>query len=190
MAWRLMVPFFAAFVLLVGFDEPAHAQIDPMTGRPLENVGVYAFTRVPPKVVDFDGDYAPGTIVVRTRERELFLVMEDGKARRYAIGVGREGATFSGSFQLSRKAEWPGWTPTPSMRASNPNLPSYMPGGASNPMGARALYVGSTLYRIHGTTENWSVGRDYSSGCIRLMNEDVIDLYDRVEVGARIVVYQ
>jgi lipoprotein-anchoring transpeptidase ErfK/SrfK len=190
MNWRLVVPAVAAALLWAGFAVPSQAQIDPLTGRPLENVGVYSYTPIPPQVVNFQSDYAPGTIVVKTAERRLYLVEEDGKARRYAIGVGRDGFTFSGSFALTRKAEWPSWTPTPAMHARMPGLPAFMPGGPGNPMGARALYIGSTLYRIHGTTDNWSINRNYSSGCIRLTNEDVIDLYERVRVGARIVVYQ
>lgn len=185
---HLIVLFLAVVMAGGGANWPAAAQIDPMTGRPLENPGVWAFTPIPRQVVDFNESYRPGTIVVRTVERRLYLVLEDGKAIRYGIGVGREGETFSGTFTLSRKAKWPDWRPTPRMRAANPRLPAHMPGGPGNPMGARALYVGSTLYRIHGTTENWSVGRDLSSGCIRMTNQDVIDLYERVGVGASIVV--
>jgi Uncharacterized protein conserved in bacteria len=140
------------------------------------------------QIVDYDTKYKPGTIVVETGERRLYLVMEGGKALRYGIGVGREGFTWSGSHRITRKAEWPGWTPPPAMRKRVPDLPAYMPGGPDNPLGARALYIGSTLYRLHGTSEPWSIGQAVSSGCIRLTNDDVIDLYDRVQVGALVVV--
>lgn len=190
MKWH-MVSLVALAAGLLAALSPARAQLDPMTGHALENSGVYSFTPVPSRVVSFDRDERPGTIVVNTSEKRLYLVMEDDKALRYGIGVGREGARFSGSFNLTRKIEWPSWTPTESMRERNPGLPVRMAGGEpGNPMGARALYIGDTLYRIHGTTEEWSVGRGLSSGCIRMTNEDVIDLYERVETGAQIVVLQ
>ena len=141
-----------------------------------------------PTLVGFPDDYAPGTIVVKTSERRLYLVLEDGKALKYGIGVGRDGFTWSGTHRITRKAEWPGWTPPPQMRKRVPDLPAYMPGGPDNPLGARALYIGSTLYRVHGTSEPRSIGQAVSSGCIRLTNEDVADLYDRVAIGAQIVV--
>ena len=140
------------------------------------------------QIVDYDTDYKVGTIVVETDERRLYLVLEGGKAMRYGIGVGRDGFTWSGTHRITRKAEWPGWTPPPAMRKRVPDLPAYMPGGPNNPLGARALYIGSTLYRVHGTSEPWSIGQAVSSGCIRLTNEDVTDLYDRVQVGAKIIV--
>ena len=140
------------------------------------------------EIVDYTSAYKPGTIVIETGERRLYLVMEDGKAMKYGVGVGRDGFTWSGTHRITRKAEWPGWTPPPQMRKRVPDLPAYMPGGPDNPLGARALYIGSTLYRVHGTSEPWSIGQAVSSGCIRLTNEDVTDLYERVEVGALIVV--
>jgi lipoprotein-anchoring transpeptidase ErfK/SrfK len=140
------------------------------------------------QIVDYATKYKPGTIVVETGERRLYLVLEDGKALRYGIGVGRDGFTWSGAHNITRKAEWPGWTPPPAMRKRVPDLPAYMPGGPDNPLGARALYIGSTLYRVHGTSEPWSIGQAVSSGCIRLTNDDITDLYERVKVGARIVV--
>lgn len=168
---------------------PANAvQIDPLTGKEMGNVGVYSMRRTPPKTVAFNGQYSAGTIVVNTTEKNLHLVLPNGRAIRYSIGVGREGKQFSGSFAVSKKAEWPGWRPTAEMKASLPTLPDYMPGGPTNPLGARALYIGSTLYRIHGTNQGWSVGREMSSGCIRMTNEDVIDLYERVSIGAPVVV--
>jgi lipoprotein-anchoring transpeptidase ErfK/SrfK len=140
------------------------------------------------EIVDYAGKYKPGTIIVETGERRLYFVLGDGKAVKYGVGVGRDGFTWSGSHRVSRKAEWPGWTPPAAMRKRVPDLPAYMPGGPDNPLGARALYIGSTLYRVHGTSEPWSIGQAVSSGCIRLTNEDVVDLYERVQVGALVVV--
>lgn len=143
---------------------------------------------IPKEVVDYASNYKPGTIVIETGERRLYLVMEGGKALKYGVGVGRDGFTWSGTHRITRKAEWPGWTPPAQMRQRVPDLPAYMPGGPDNPLGARALYIGSTLYRVHGTSEPWSIGQAVSSGCIRLTNEDVTDLYERVQVGAAVVV--
>tara|TARA_R110002020_G_scaffold41276_8_gene121681 strand:- start:1888 stop:2478 length:591 start_codon:yes stop_codon:yes gene_type:complete len=140
------------------------------------------------EIVDYQTTQKPGTIVIETSERRLYLVMEGGKAMKYGVGVGRDGFTWSGTHRITRKAEWPGWTPPPQMRKRVPDLPAYMPGGPDNPLGARALYIGSTLYRVHGTSEPRSIGLAVSSGCIRLTNEDIADLYERVDVGARIVV--
>ncbi|SEP75712.1 Lipoprotein-anchoring transpeptidase ErfK/SrfK [Devosia sp. YR412] len=140
------------------------------------------------EIVEYETSQAPGTIVIETGERRLYLVLEDGKALKYGIGVGRDGFTWAGTHRITRKAEWPGWTPPAQMRKRVPDLPAYMEGGPDNPLGARALYIGSTLYRVHGTSEPWSIGQAVSSGCIRLTNEDVTDLYERVAVGARIVV--
>ncbi|KKB09074.1 L,D-transpeptidase [Devosia chinhatensis] len=140
------------------------------------------------QIVAYETNQKPGTIVIETSERRLYLVLEDGQALKYGIGVGREGFTWAGSNRITRKAEWPGWTPPPAMRKRVPDLPAFMPGGPDNPLGARALYIGSTLYRVHGTSEPWTIGQAVSSGCIRMTNEDVTDLYDRVQVGARIVV--
>ncbi|AKR54789.1 hypothetical protein GCM10011321_20290 [Youhaiella tibetensis] len=142
------------------------------------------------EVVSYSGKYAPGTIVVETSERRLYFVLDGGKAVKYGIGVGRDGFRWSGTHRITRKAEWPGWTPPPAMRKRVPDLPAYMPGGPNNPLGARALYIGSTLYRLHGTSEPWTIGQAVSSGCIRLTNDDVTDLYERAKVGATVVVHQ
>lgn len=138
--------------------------------------------------VAYAGEYAPGTIVVDTQNHHLYLVLGEGRALRYGIAVGREGFGFSGTFPVSAKREWPSWTPTPEMHARHPGLPAVVPGGPDNPMGARALYLGDTLYRIHGTNEPWTIGTNVSSGCIRMTNADVTDLYARVAVGAQVVV--
>jgi len=140
------------------------------------------------QIVPYASTEPRGTIVISTGTHFLYLVLGDGKAMRYGIGVARSGFEWSGTHQVSRKAEWPGWTPPDEMRRRQPELPAYMPGGPSNPMGARALYIGQTLYRIHGTSEPWTIGHNVSSGCIRLTNEDVVDLYQRVQIGAKVVV--
>ena len=131
---------------------------------------------------------APGTIIIDTPNTYLYYVLGNGQALRYGIGVGRDGFTWSGVQSVTRKAEWPAWTPPPEMLARRPDLPRHMEGGPNNPLGARAMYLGSTLYRIHGSNEPWTIGTNVSSGCIRMRNEDVIDLYGRVNVGARVVV--
>jgi lipoprotein-anchoring transpeptidase ErfK/SrfK len=147
-------------------------------------------------VVDWNAGtkYAPGSIVVKTPERALYLVMGDGRARRYSVGVGREGFQWSGNSRIVSKQEWPTWRPPQVMiereAAKGHFLPDVMEGGPENPLGARALYIGGTLYRIHGTNNSSSIGGAVSSGCIRMMNSDVVDLYDRVKVGAKVYVYQ
>ena len=138
--------------------------------------------------VDYSGREAPGTIVIDTQQKFLFLVEPGGRAMRYGVGVGRPGFEWAGVKSITRKAEWPGWTPPPQMMLRRPDLPAHMDGGPDNPLGARALYLGSSLYRIHGTNEPETIGRDVSSGCIRMMNEDVIDLYNRVRVGTKVIV--
>jgi lipoprotein-anchoring transpeptidase ErfK/SrfK len=140
------------------------------------------------QVVEYHGKEGAGTIVVDTPNKFLFLVQGDGKALRYGIGVGRPGFTWSGVKTISAKKEWPAWTPPPEMLVRRPDLPRHMEGGPANPLGARAMYLGSSLYRIHGSNEPWTIGTNVSSGCIRMRNEDVIDLYGRVGVGARVVV--
>lgn len=140
------------------------------------------------QVVNYSTHEAPGTLVVDTRRYFLYLVLPGGKAMRYGIGVARTGFEWRGTERVSNKREWPSWTPPAEMHARQPGLPRFMPGGPNNPMGARALYLGSTLYRIHGTNEPWSIGQSVSSGCIRMTNEDVIDLYRRVQIGAKVVV--
>jgi lipoprotein-anchoring transpeptidase ErfK/SrfK len=153
--------------------EPARPAMDP---------------RYLPQVVDFDGKQTPGTIVVDTPNKFLYLVEGSGKARRYGIGVGRPGFTWAGVKNITRKAEWPDWVPPPEMLQRRPDLPRHMAGGPENPLGARAMYLGNSLYRIHGSNEPWTIGTNVSSGCIRMRNEDVIDLYGRVKVGTRVVV--
>jgi lipoprotein-anchoring transpeptidase ErfK/SrfK len=153
--------------------EPARPAFDPKFAK---------------QMVDYHGHEGAGTIVIDTPNKFLFLVQGGGKAMRYGIGVGRPGFTWSGVKTISAKKEWPAWTPPPEMLARRPDLPRHMEGGPQNPLGARAMYLGSSLYRIHGSNEPWTIGTNVSSGCIRMRNEDVIDLYGRVNVGARVVV--
>jgi lipoprotein-anchoring transpeptidase ErfK/SrfK len=138
--------------------------------------------------VDYNGPQAPGTVIINTRERLLYHVHANGKATRYGIGVGRPGFTWAGNHTITNKREWPDWRPPAEMIKRQPHLPRYMPGGPDNPLGARAMYLGSTLYRIHGSNEPQTIGQAVSSGCIRMRNEDVIHLYERVRVGTRVVV--
>jgi lipoprotein-anchoring transpeptidase ErfK/SrfK len=144
-------------------------------------------SRLRRQVVDFRTTEATGTIIVDTSNTYLYYVLGGGKAIRYGIGVGREGFTWSGVQTITRKAEWPDWIPPPKMLQRQPDLPRFMAGGPGNPLGARAMYLGGTIYRIHGTNQPSTIGGQVSSGCIRMVNEDVIDLYGRVNVGAKVV---
>jgi lipoprotein-anchoring transpeptidase ErfK/SrfK len=153
------------------------------------------FSRKTRQTVTFtESKYIPGTLIVKTPERALYYVLPGGKAMRYSIGVGREGMQWSGINRISRKAEWPSWTPPQEMIEREAEkghfIPDFMEGGPGNPLGARAMYIGGSIYRIHGTNNEASIGGAVSSGCIRMMNADVIDLYERVKVGAKIYVYQ
>ena len=140
------------------------------------------------QVVYYRSNEQPGTIVISTAERHLYLIQGNGRALRYGIGVGRDGFQWQGLVNITRKAEWPDWRPPTEMLARRPDLPTFMAGGPENPLGARAMYLGSSLYRIHGSNEPWTIGGAVSSGCIRMRNEDVIDLYERVKVGTRVIV--
>jgi lipoprotein-anchoring transpeptidase ErfK/SrfK len=139
-------------------------------------------------LVEFPYRHRPGTVIVSTGERRLYLVLGNGQALRYGIGVGRDGFGWSGVHHVSAKREWPAWNPPKQMLARRPDLPRHLEGGIENPLGARALYLGSTLYRIHGSNEPETIGQAVSSGCIRMTNEDVVDLYNRVPVGATVIV--
>jgi lipoprotein-anchoring transpeptidase ErfK/SrfK len=140
------------------------------------------------QIVDYRTTELPGTIVIDTPNTYLYLVLGNGRAMRYGIGVGREGFTWSGTQNVTKKAEWPDWTPPPEMIERQPYLPRFMAGGPGNPLGARAMYLGGSVYRIHGTNDPSTIGHRVSSGCIRLTNDDVADLYSRVNVGTRVVV--
>ncbi len=141
-----------------------------------------------PAEINYSSSEKPGTVIISTRKKYLYVVQEGGKAKRFGIGVGRRGFRWRGEEKVSRKAEWPAWHPPAEMREREPHLPERMEGGEDNPLGARALYLGNTLYRIHGTHQPWTIGESVSSGCIRLRNEDVISLYDMVKVGAKVIV--
>lgn len=147
---------------------------------------------IAPEIIPFKSAIPAGSILVRTQERRLYLILDGGRAKRFGIGVGREGFTWKGREKISRKAEWPSWTPPEEMKrreeAKGRILPERMDGGLDNPMGARALYLGSTAFRIHGTNEPWTIGGAVSSGCIRLANEDIIELYSLAKVGATVLV--
>lgn len=159
---------------------------------PRHALALQANTQVNPiylrQVVQYPTSERSGTLVVDTQGHFLYFVLGDGRALRYGIGVAKSGFEWRGTHRISRKAEWPGWTPPAEMLKRRPDLPRHMEGGANNPLGARALYLGSTLYRIHGTTEPWSIGQNVSSGCIRMTNADVIDLYERVKLYTKVVV--
>jgi lipoprotein-anchoring transpeptidase ErfK/SrfK len=138
--------------------------------------------------VPYAKSYSPGTIVVATSERHLYYVLGHGQALRYTIGVGKEGSAWTGVSTISAKREWTDWSPTPNIRKHHPELPTFVKGGENNPLGARALYLGDSMYRIHGTNEPWKIGDAASAGCIRMTNDDIIDLYNRARIGATVVV--
>jgi lipoprotein-anchoring transpeptidase ErfK/SrfK len=163
--------------------EPANAQPE-VAADPVRQIDAKYLKQV----VSYNGPESPGTIVIDTPQRFLFLVQENGTALRYGIGVGKPGFSWAGEKKISAKKEWPDWVPPPEMLERRPDLPHFMAGGPENPLGARAMYLGSSLYRIHGSNEPWTIGHAVSSGCIRMRNEDVIDLYDKVKVGAKVVV--
>jgi lipoprotein-anchoring transpeptidase ErfK/SrfK len=185
-----------------GFPFPMLPQVQPQPQpqrepqvamrQPSSDMGEPARPAFDPKfekqVVEYQGGEAPGTVIVDTPNKFLFLVQGNGRALRYGIGVGRPGFTWRGVKSITAKKEWPSWTPPAEMLARRPDLPRFMEGGPDNPLGARAMYLGSTLYRIHGSNEPWTIGTNVSSGCFRMRNEDVIDLYSRVNVGAKVIV--
>ncbi len=183
----------AGLALAAGLGTAAAYEIDPLTRQPLNAPVITDASRpqasaIPRQTVSFYGSYAPGTIVVNTNERRLYYVLGNGQAIQYGVGVGRPGFEWSGAKTITMKREWPDWRPPPQMLKRRPDLPRHMAGGPDNPMGARGLYLGSSLYRIHGSNEPETIGQAVSSGCIRMTNEDVMDLYERVSVGTRVVV--
>jgi lipoprotein-anchoring transpeptidase ErfK/SrfK len=187
---RLFAFFTLAFCVSLATSARAY-EIDPLTHLPLPEVaadGRVAYTPIAREEVAYTGSYAPGTIVISTEERRLYFVLPGGRAIRYGVGVGRPGFSWGGINAISMKREWPSWTPPAQMLRRRPDLPRHMEGGLDNPLGARALYLGSTLFRIHGSNEPETIGQAVSSGCIRMTNEDVTDLYERVRIGTRVVV--
>ncbi len=183
----------AGLIFMSGAISATAYEVDPLTRLPLVSGPVSDANRpqataIPREIVSYSGNHAPGTIVVDTNERRMYFVLPNGQAVRYGVGVGRPGFSWSGTQTISQKREWPGWTPPPQMLKRRPDLPRHMVGGPDNPLGARAMYLGSTLYRIHGSNEPETIGQAVSSGCIRMVNDDVIDLYERARVGTRVVV--
>ncbi|TWB92132.1 lipoprotein-anchoring transpeptidase ErfK/SrfK [Bradyrhizobium macuxiense] len=170
---------------------PTEAVQPPVQSMPQaqeEDRSVELPARLRRQVVAYPTREAPGTIIIDTPHTYLYLVLGGGQAMRYGIGVGRDGFTWSGTQTITKKAEWPDWTPPPEMIARQPYLPRHMAGGPGNPLGARAMYLGGTVYRIHGTNAPETIGTHVSSGCLRLTNEDVTDLYSRVSVGTKVIV--
>lgn len=190
----------AAMALATALAVPAQAEPITFSNDTFEIIGGISSEATPmqrsdyrgKEIIEFQTQLVPGTILVRTGERKLYYILPGGRAISYGVGVGREGFAWSGTNKVSRKAEWPDWRPPKEMIAREAERGNYLPvrmaGGPDNPLGARALYIGSTMYRIHGTNQSWSIGRAVSAGCIRLLNEEVIDLYNRVDVGATVVV--
>jgi lipoprotein-anchoring transpeptidase ErfK/SrfK len=190
---RRLLPILAGLACAAAaYVAPAAAyEIDPLTREQIVPTVVPAVpqaTAIPREIVPYDGKYAPGSIVVSTTERRLYYVLGNGQAVRYGVGVGRPGFDWSGVKTVVNKREWPSWTPPAQMLRRRPDLPRHMAGGPDNPLGARAMYIGGTLYRIHGSNEPDTIGQAVSSGCIRMLNDDVVDLYDRVKVGSKVVV--
>lgn len=195
----LILPLITPVPAKAASDQPQARQFDARTGKwvkkQIDNQKLskrFNVAPLPPQVISYEGRAQPGTIIVDTGKRRLLYVNRDGTATSYMIGVGREGFAWKGSEKVSRKAEWPSWTPPEEMRqreiASGRVLPLTMEGGPDNPLGARALYLGNTLYRIHGTNEPWTLGKAVSSGCIRMANDDIIELYSKVNVGSHVIV--
>jgi lipoprotein-anchoring transpeptidase ErfK/SrfK len=189
MTMRPFAPMFAALTILAGAGQ-AQAQFFDSRGYQSEAPSFFGGGASPiaRTTVSYPTHYAPGTVVVNTAERRLYLVLANGQALRYGIGVGRDGFRWGGVHRISAKKEWPSWTPPSQMLRRRPDLPRHMNGGIENPLGARAMYLGSTLYRIHGSNEPETIGQAVSSGCFRMTNDDVTDLYSRVSVGTTVVV--
>ena len=188
---RVLAWLFAAVTVLAAGHTQAESidSRDIMGGGPNFRGGGYGGgSPIARSTVMLQANYAPGTILINTSERRLYLVTGNGQALSYGIGVGRDGFRWSGTHRITAKKEWPGWTPPAQMLARRPDLPRHMPGGIDNPLGARAMYLGSTLYRIHGSNEPETIGQAVSSGCFRMTNEDVADLYSRVSVGTTVIV--
>ena len=173
------------------FNAPTQTQVAPQYA-PTEQAGSDADAQLDPRlqrqIVAYASNEAPGTVIIDTPHTVLYYVLGNGKALRYGIGVGRQGFTWSGVKQVARKAEWPDWYPPQEMIARQPYLPRMVAGGPGNPLGARAMYLGGTEYRIHGTNDPTTIGKHVSSGCIRLTNADVEDLYSRVQIGTKVIV--
>jgi len=183
----------AAVVLAMLSGAPSFALDNPLSGLLTQGpvadfLNIFQERAIAPRVIEWNADYPKGTVVISTSQRRLYYILGNNQAIEYGVGVGREGFAWSGEKHVTAIREWPGWTPPPQMLKRRPELPRYMPGGIDNPLGARAIYLGSSLYRIHGSNEPETIGAAVSSGCIRMVNRDVIDLADRVKVGTKVVV--
>ena len=196
MMTRLIYSLFAAMLLAFSFGSTTASAQDYLDtlygGAPVNQrykFGVFSADSGPVArtTVAFETKQPAGSIYISTKERRLYYILGNGQAVRYGIGVGRDGFRWGGTHRVTAKKEWPDWTPPSQMLKRRPDLPRHMKGGEDNPLGARAMYLGSTLYRIHGSNEPWTIGTAVSSGCIRMRNEDVIDLYERVRVGTRVI---
>lgn len=195
---RTHVALLGALIGLSAFAVPASAETPPAAPatncffcQQIQTYGSETLpqsTPIPRETITYSSKYAPGTVVVSTTERRMYFILPDGKAVRYGVGVGRPGFEWSGEKTVVAKKEWPEWTPPAQMLKRRPDLPRHMAGGIENPLGARAMYLGSSLYRIHGSNEPDTIGQAVSSGCIRMTNDDVTDLYERVKVGTHVVV--
>jgi lipoprotein-anchoring transpeptidase ErfK/SrfK len=181
---------FAGCFIALSSTAPVQAYDNAISRGLADFVSNFSVGAVPRDVVLWKSGYERGTIVVSTSQRRLYYVLGKGKAIRYGVGVGREGFTWTGTKTVTMKREWPAWRPPEEMLKRRPDLPRYMAGAMDNPLGARSMYLGSSLYRIHGSSEGETIGEAVSSGCIRMTNRDVIDLYDRVKVGTKVVVLE
>ena len=186
-----------SIALITAFPANAETALQKffLAGKPRVQQGHYRSDKspIPKQKVSYDASIPAGTIIIETSERRLYYTLGGGKAIKYAVGVGREGFEWAGTDRISRKAEWPGWTPPAVMRArvkaeTGRILPAYQPGGPDNPLGARAMYIGGSIFRIHGTNQPWTIGQAMSSGCIRMANDDVTDLYNQASVGTKVIV--
>ncbi|CAM5200064.1 hypothetical protein ARD30_03335 [Bosea thiooxidans] len=175
-------------VALLALSPPASAYDNALSRGLADFLNIFSEQPIPRRTVAWNGRQAPGTIVISTSQRRLYYILGNGQALRYGVGVGRQGFSWSGTKTVTMKREWPSWRPPAQMLKRRPDLPRYMPGGMDNPLGARAIYLGSSLYRIHGSNEPATIGAAVSSGCIRMTNRDVVDLYDRVRLGGKVVV--
>ncbi|WP_441477478.1 L,D-transpeptidase [Bosea sp. 2KB_26] len=183
-----MLRAIVVFVMALTLAAPAQAYDNAVSRGLADFLNIFSEQPIPRQIVPWGRQYPPGTIIISTSQRRLFYVLGNGQAIRYGVGVGRQGFSWSGTKIVTRKREWPDWRPPAQMLKRRPDLPRYMPGGIDNPLGARAIYLGSSLYRIHGSNEPDTIGAAVSSGCIRMTNRDVVDLYDRVRTGTKVVV--
>ncbi|KRE11878.1 hypothetical protein ASE63_19195 [Bosea sp. Root381] len=183
-----MLRAIALAIAVLALPASAGAYDNPLSRGLADFLNIFSEQSIPRQFVPWTGKQPAGTVVISTGQRRLYYVLGQGRALRYGVGVGRQGFSWSGTKRVTMKREWPDWRPPAAMLKRRPDLPRYMPGGIDNPLGARAIYLGSSLYRIHGSNEPDTIGAAVSSGCIRMTNRDVTDLYERVRTGAKVVV--